>query len=72
MCNQGGFSDRMFGILQTFALCKISEQPFKLHYIFPFNLITFLIPNEYNWVLSAGDICYDRRTIRTTLRDAGR
>jgi hypothetical protein len=54
----GGLADRLYGIMNAFALCKIKNIPFKLYFIFPFDLRTFLIPNNYNWSIEKNEISY--------------
>jgi hypothetical protein len=55
----GGLADRLYGIINAFAVCKIKNVPFKLHFVFPFDIRTFLIPNNYDWSIEKEDISYN-------------
>jgi hypothetical protein len=62
--NSGGLADRLYGIMNTFAICKIKEIPFKLNFTFPFDIRTFLIPNEYDWTIEKDEISYSLKHSR--------
>jgi hypothetical protein len=54
--NSGGLADRLYGIMNTYAICKIKGILFKLNFIFPFDVRTFLIPNKYDWTIEKDEI----------------
>jgi len=49
----GGLTDRLKGIISSYLYCKIKNITFKIDHTSPFNLSSFLIPNNYNWTLSS-------------------
>lgn len=54
--NANGLSDRLRGILSVFSLCIRLNVCFKIHWIFPFSLTDYLIPNRYDWTIEASEI----------------
>lgn len=54
----GGMFDRFKGIITIYALSKIKNIPFKINYIYPFNLDEYLLPNKYNWKIIKNEIDY--------------
>lgn len=52
----GGLTDRFKGIVTGFLFAQYLERPFRIKYDFPFMLIDYLIPNEYNWIIDDEDI----------------
>lgn len=59
--HHGGFADRFFGLLQTYALCKIFNLPFKVWYTYPFELQDFLLPAGYNWRISEDNMTWNSK-----------
>lgn len=57
-----GLCDRLRGILSIFYLCTKTNIPFKINWIYPFELTDYLIPNEYNWGIKPTDIKYCKNT----------
>lgn len=45
----GGMFDRLKGIISIYALSKAQGKGFKIHFVHPFSLENYLIPNTYNW-----------------------
>ena len=45
----GGMFDRLKGIISIYALSKAQGKDFKIHFVHPFSLENYLIPNTYNW-----------------------
>lgn len=56
----GGLADRLRGILSTYYICKKTGRPFKLHFVSPFNLELFLVPNQYDWRCKEHELCFDK------------
>lgn len=54
-CFHGGLCDRFKGIVSTYLFCKKNNIPFRIHYIYPFNLEDYLEPNRYDWRLKSGE-----------------
>ncbi|MBR3468016.1 MAG: hypothetical protein IKH15_12475 [Bacteroidales bacterium] len=53
-----GLADRLRGVTSVYKVCKELEVPFKLYFKVP-NLVDYLIPNGYDWVMDDLDFCYD-------------
>jgi hypothetical protein len=64
----GGLADRLYGIINAFAICKIKEIPFKLYFVYPFDIRVFLIPNEYNWIVERETISYSKRYSKVVIK----
>ena len=62
-CN-GGFADRMKGIVSLFHFCLCKNISFKINYAVPFELSDFLLPNEYNWQIDKQQISFNRKESR--------
>lgn len=64
MCNgwveSGGLADRLRGVVSTYQVCKEagSSLDFRIHFVHPFPLDMFLVPNTYDWRISDADLCY--------------
>lgn len=59
--HHNGLTDRLRGILTTYALAKILKRPFYIHWTSPFQLENYLEPNNYDWRISHENINYDIR-----------
>lgn len=55
----GGLGDRLSGLVSTYAYCKDYGLTFKVHWVHPYNLSEFLVPNKYDWTLSTENISYN-------------
>jgi len=55
----GGFADRMKGIVTIFHFCLCKNIPFKINYAVPFELSDFLLPNEYDWQIDKQQISFN-------------
>jgi hypothetical protein len=62
--HHGGFSDRLFGIISAFKYCQEHNIDFRINWIYPFQLESFLEPNEYDWRINSTDISYNLRQSR--------
>lgn len=67
----GGWADRLKGILSTYILCKENHWDFRLHYVHPFNIDMYLVPNTYDWSIKASDISYDRHITEPVAMETG-
>ena len=47
----GGMFDRLKGIISIYALAKAQGKDFKIHFVNPFVLEDYLLPNSFNWSL---------------------
>ncbi len=54
----GGMFDRLKGAISIFAVSKIQDKPFKLNFVYPFDLRNYLEPNEYDWTIEDKELCY--------------
>ena len=57
--HHGGFSDRLFGIISAFKYCQEHNIDFRINWIYPFKLESFLEPNEYDWRIESTEISYN-------------
>lgn len=60
----GGLSDRFRGIISVFKLCQQVGVEFKIYWTSPYKLQDYLVPNEYNWMISENEICYNTKYVR--------
>ncbi|MBQ9362914.1 MAG: hypothetical protein IJT97_05755 [Bacteroidaceae bacterium] len=64
LCNgfveNGGWADRLKGILSTYQVCKELDVPFRLLFTSPFNLTDYLVPNTYDWRIFPEDVVFER------------
>ena len=60
----GGLADRLRGILSTYYICKKTGRSFKLHFVSPFNLELYLVPNKYDWRCKESELCFDKHSAR--------
>lgn len=58
----GGLADRIKGMLSVFSWCKSRNVEFKIHFVSPFQLNKYLLPNEYNWTIDEKEVFYDNST----------
>lgn len=56
----GGLADRLHGMVSMFYYAQKHGMGFRIHYVYPFSLSNFLLPNEYQWRIEKEDISYDR------------
>lgn len=54
----GGMFDRLKGIITVYAMSKSMDKEFKIHFIHPFQLQTYLEPNIYDWRIDSKDVVY--------------
>lgn len=52
----GGLCDRFKGIVSLYAFCKAIHRPFRIHYIFPFDLQDYFLPGVYDWRLRTEEL----------------
>lgn len=58
----GGISDRLKGICTLYMYAKNHNYIFKVHFIFPFKLEKYLLPNHYDWCVDEDYISYNLNT----------
>ena len=68
-CNHGGLADRLRGAIYFYALCRETDRRFRLNFIFPFKLETYLIPNTYDWRLKPGELTFNISEARPVFTD---
>lgn len=55
----GGLTDRLRGITSIYHFCKEKKIKYYIYFNYPFNLIQFLEPNKYNWVIEKEHLTYN-------------
>lgn len=55
----GGLADRLRGMVTTYKYCLEHHIDFRIHFTSPFELEELLIPNKYDWRISADEISYN-------------
>lgn len=55
----GGLADRFKGIVSAYGCAKSFNADFKIHFVYPFNLHDYLIPNTVNWLIAEKEIIYN-------------
>lgn len=58
--HQAGLADNLRGMVAIYNICKEKDVDFKIFYNYPFELLDFLIPNEYNWQLLDNQKIYSK------------
>ena len=61
LTSHGGFSDRLRGIFSLYEYCQKNDIRFKIYFIHPFKLEDFLLPNHYDWQISAKELSYSSK-----------
>ena len=56
-----GLTDRFKGICTTYEFSKDFNIPFYIHFISPFDLSDYLLPNGYDWKVDRGKVKYGKR-----------
>lgn len=56
----GGLSDRLRGMVSLYAYCREQGIRFYIHHTSPFELVDYLEPNEYDWLLNKKNLSFDR------------
>ena len=54
----GGMFDRLKGIITIYSIAKSQNINFKIHFIHPFLLQTYLEPNRYDWRIDSNSVVY--------------
>lgn len=54
----GGMFDRLKGIISVYAISKIHQKDFRIHFTYPFELRKYLGPNIYDWTIEDNEIVY--------------
>ncbi len=52
----GGLTDRFKGAVSWWNYCEKNGLEFKIHYVYPFDLTEYVVPNEYDWRIDERDI----------------
>lgn len=55
----GGLCDRLWGITSSYVYCREHGIDFRLHWVYPFNITTFLEPSEHDWRIKESEISYN-------------
>lgn len=54
----GGMFDRLKGAISVYAISKIHQKDFRIHFNYPFELQKYLEPNESDWRINESEIQY--------------
>jgi len=57
----GGLADRFRGMVSVYKLCLEWNLNYKINFSEPFELESFLSPNEYDWRIDKKDIIYNKK-----------
>ena len=57
----GGLTDRLIGLVSLYTFCKEQSLPFKVHFVSPFRLEDYLLPNLYDWRINDDAISYCKK-----------
>ncbi len=55
----GGLADRFKGIITAYGFSKKFHANFRIHYVFPFLLEDYLIPNKVDWRVGKDELIYN-------------
>lgn len=55
----GGFGDRLRGIVSLFELCREHGYDFRIYFISPFRLDSYLLPNKYDWRINDKEVSFN-------------
>lgn len=67
--HHGGLGDRLRGIASVYEYCKRHNRTFKINFFDPFCLNTFLLPNKYDWRISADQISHNSNDAKPVIFD---
>lgn len=59
--HHGGLADRLRGIVSAYYVSKEMGLDFKIHFVHPFRLDDYLVPNKVDWKINDDDICYNSK-----------
>lgn len=54
-----GLCDRLRAIVTVYDWCKDHDKIFKIHFVHPFTLQDYLMPNQYDWLIESENVVYD-------------
>ena len=54
----GGMFDCLKGIITIYAISKAMGKDFRIHFVSPFRLEDYLVPNHYDWTIGDDELCY--------------
>ena len=57
----GGLADRIRGMISLYAICKKNNWDYKINFSYPFSLINYLEPNDYDWTIKTNLINYNKK-----------
>jgi hypothetical protein len=62
LTHSGGLTDRLKGICTLYMFSKKENFKFKIHFVHPFSLEKYLLPNIYDWTMNEKAISYDLKS----------
>lgn len=66
----GGLADRLRGIISTYAICKAHGLDYRLYFTYPFDMVQFFEPAEYDWRIDGSEICRNTKDCHIVILDA--
>lgn len=66
-----GLSDRLMGIISVYLLCKRLSIPFKIHFVYPFDLELFLVPNKVDWHIDSNAVVFNADSLPVQIYSVG-
>ncbi|MDR2406692.1 MAG: hypothetical protein LBE13_01050 [Bacteroidales bacterium] len=57
----GGLGDRIHGILSVYKFCKEKDLDFRIHFVHPFDLQEYFVPNKYSWIIGKNEISFNAK-----------
>ncbi len=65
----GGLVDRLRGIVSTFQICRALGLDYRIHFVHPFSLDDYLVPNTYDWQLPEDRLTFVREQVDIIVSD---
>lgn len=71
LVHSGGLTDRLKGICTLYQFAKTNDYKFKIHFVHPFRLEKYLVPNLYDWSIKDSAVIFhlDESAIYTWERE---
>lgn len=57
--HHGGLADRLRSIITIFKYCQDHNADFRIYFVSPFLLETYLEPNQYDWRISSSELSFN-------------
>lgn len=64
-----GLVDRLRGAVSVYMICKETGRSLKIHFVSPFRLTDYIVPNIYDWYVDPGGVSFCRSDTETIILD---